>query len=142
MNRAALLAIGLLAFVAAVPASAGGGVPHIVMAQYYEDLEDGQRNNVDAALKGEADKVSAKSGSFRTNGHLSGHISGPGSSKLWYFREHQFVKRVKADLYADGFAQLTIKAVDGAIKRKKVCDLVLEPDPQYGDYASGDCDKL
>lgn len=57
---------------------------------------------------------------------------------------------MKADLYADGFATVIIKAInqetDGDLGvvavTKKLCELNLEPDPQYGDYATGDCDKL
>jgi hypothetical protein len=142
VRRAALL-VALLSLAAATgPASAAGGAPKLVKAEFYEDLEDGPRYNVDAAVKGDAGKVTARSGSFRTNGHLSGHISGPGKSRVWFFREHQFVKRVKADLYADGFATLVIKVSSDAGSVKKLCELNLEPDPQFGDYASGDCDKL
>lgn len=148
MRRAAILCVAL-AGLGATSFAAAADRPHLVRAEFYEDLEDGPRNNVAAVVKGEADRVSARSGSFRTNGRLSGHVSGPGNSKVWFFREHQFVKRVKADLYADGFAQLTIKVIDeetdgdaGAVSiLKKVCDLRLEPDAQFGDYASGDCDK-
>ena len=142
MTRPAFVLVLVAVALAAAPASAGGGGPKLIKAEYYVDYErTGYVYNVDAAVKG-ADKVTAKIGSFRTNGHLSGNISTTGPGKLWFFRERQFVKRVKADLYADDFATLVIKAASDAGNVKKLCELNLERDPQFGDYASGDCDKL
>ena len=143
MKRAALLALAaVVACVAAAPTAAAPGAPKVLEAEYYEDLEDGYRYNIDATIRGDVEKVTAKSGSFRTNGH-SGHIGEGGRDKTtWFFRERQFVKRVRADLYADGFALLTIKAINDAGVTKKLCELNLEPDPQFGDYASGDCDRI
>jgi hypothetical protein len=50
---------------------------------------------------------------------------------------------LRADLYADGYATVIIKARNGAIKRKKICAVELRRiDPQFGDYASGDCERI
>ena len=152
MTRTArIAAVCVLAVTAAaVPSATASAAPNILEAEYYEDLEDGYRYNVSATIRGEVDGVTAKSGSFRTGGH-SGHIGEGGRDKTtWFFRERKFVKRVRADLYADGFAVVTITAInelmhgDHAVIEitKKRCELRLEPDPQFGDYATGDCDKV
>jgi hypothetical protein len=141
MRRWAVLAIAILGLVAAVPAIAAPGAPKILEAQFYEDTEDGYRYNVNAVVRGDVDKVTAKSGSLRTNGH-SGHIGVPGQNKsTWFFREKQFVKQVRADLRADGLATLIVKAINDKGVTKKDCELVLEDDPQFGDFAEGDCHK-
>lgn len=61
MRTLAVCALALFALAgSASTVGAARGSPKIVQAEFYEDLEDGQRYNVDAKFKGEADKVTAR----------------------------------------------------------------------------------
>jgi hypothetical protein len=142
VKRVTLLGISLLALLAAAaPTTAAPGAPKILEAQYYEDFEDGYRYNISVVIRGDVEKVTAKSGSLRTNGH-SGHIGVPGRNKTtWFFREKRFVKRVRADFEADDLATLIVKASNDKGVTKKACELVLEHDPPLEDFAEGDCHK-
>ena len=144
MKRAAILAGAcVLAGAFVLPALAVPGGPHIRQFEYFEDYEGiGHRYNLSATIKGEADKVKARSGDVAAKGKHSSTTDTDPKGDVWFFRDKKFVKTVRADLYADGFAEVTVKAQEGGQATKKVCELHLEPDPQFGDYASGDCDKV
>ncbi len=116
--------------------------PHILELEYYEDLEDGPRYNVATTIRGDAVLVKAIYDGDKTDGRLSGHISEGGRSSTWFFRERAFVKQLRADLNADGYAEVTVRAAGKTAIVDKLCTLTLQPDPVYGDYASGDCKRL
>ena len=60
-------------------------------------------------------------------------------SKLWFFREHRFVKALRADLEADEKAKVAVRADTGAGTIRAKCKLTLKRDRQFGDFAGGKC---
>jgi len=131
-----------LAALAIAPASAHApGKPHVLALEYYEDLEDGPRYNVTATIKGDAEVVNAVYGSHKYSGRLSHQISPTGPGKSWLFRQRSFVKKLRADLNADGFASVIVTAAGAGGGVIKACSLSLQPDPVYGDYAGGECKR-
>lgn len=138
-----LIACMLIAFPAAAVGLSGAGdaakPPKLIALQYYEDLEDGKRHNVVADLKGKPNRVRAKAGGVKAEGRLSKNIGpGEGNAKSWFFRKKAFVKQVLAEFAADGTARVKVKAGAGAVR--EICLLELEPDPDFGDFAEGDCE--
>lgn len=134
----------------AVPAAATGETkdsaaakPQLTAVQYYEDLEDGKRHNVVADLKGDPERVSAKAGTVKAQGRLSGHIGPGGQVKSWFFRDKAFVKQVLAEFAADGTAAIKIKATNDSGTVRELCLLQLEAgDANFGNFAEGECEKL
>jgi hypothetical protein len=137
----ALVAAALVALIAGVPAAeARAKPPHILEFEYSEDYEGiGRHHNMYATLKGEATRVSARSGKLRSAGKLE-DVAGPQS--YWNFRDRDFVRGLLDDLHADGRASVKVKAVGETRTIRKRCDLLLERDDEFGDYASGDCDRI
>lgn len=140
-NAAPIVLALAVSLIAGLPAAGAAGGPRIAELEYYEDLEDGRRHNVVATIKGNADKASARIGKVRSNGRESGHIGPGGKGKSWFFRERRFVKAVRGALASTGTARVRVKAKLGDDARRKVCTLEFEPDPTFGDYATGDCRK-
>ena len=127
------------AFASAAP-SANSEPTQIRQFQYSVDYERiGHHYDVAAVLRGDAKRVSARLGGLVADGRLSRHISVGGQSKLWFFRQHRFVKALRADLEADERAKVAVRAVtdDGTIRAK--CKLELKRDPQFGDFAGARC---
>lgn len=148
MNNAIalLLAAGVALALAAVPALAtdakrGLAGPRIAELEYYEDREDGYRYNVAARIKGKADKASARIGKVRSPGRESSTISGGGKGKTWFFRSRKFVRAVRGALESSGRATVLVRVRGNGVTQRKRCSLIFEPDPQFGDYAGGDCRK-
>jgi len=140
LGAIALAAIAVLA--AAAPAGGVPGGPHIRQFEYSEDYEGfGYRHSMGATIKGEAERVKARSGSISASGKRSSTSDTDPQGRVWFFRDKAFVKQVRADLYDDGLATVTVKAASDAGSVKKVCELTLEPDDEFGDYAGGPCRK-
>lgn len=138
--RIVLVLIAAIALVAAVAPAAAAKPPHIVEFEYSEDYEMiGRHHNAYATLKGEAKRVSARLGALKSDGRLQ-EVAGPQS--YWNFRDRDFVRSLIDDLQADGLASVKVKAVGENRTIRKRCDLVLERDDEFGDYASGDCDRI
>lgn len=134
----------LAAFAPGAIAARGGGAsskpPHIRQFEYSQDYEGiGRHNSVYATVRGEALRVSARSGAVKADGRLD-PVAGP--SDYWDFLHHTFVRAVLDDLHADGVANVTVKAVGETRTVRKRCELVLEPDEEFGDYAGGDCKRV
>lgn len=141
-----MIAIGAVDATATARAAIGAGgerAPRILGFEYYEDYEGiGNRYNVAATVKGVARRVTARSGSLRTEGELSRRISPTGPGKVWFFRDRDFVSQLRGDLEADGQVTVFVRALGDAGNSRKQCTLVLERDPQFGDHAGGKCRKL
>ena len=140
---ASLSTIAALAPAAATAAPSANAQPtQIRQFQYSVDYERiGHHYGVAAVLRGDANGVSARLGGLVTEGRLSHHISVGGQSKLWFFREHRFVKALRADLEADEKAKVAVRAdtATGIVRAK--CKLTLKRDPQFGDFAGGRCKR-
>lgn len=147
MNKALALAAALaLLALAAVPALGADGErgapgPRLAELEYYEDLEDGFRYNVAARIKGKADRASARIGKVRSPGRESRSIGGGGKGKTWFFRKRKFVRAVRVALETTGRATVTVRVRGKAGRQRKRCTLMFQPDPQFGDYARGECRK-
>jgi hypothetical protein len=140
-------AVGCLCTVAvALPVGAGAAAtatakpPHIRQFEYSEDYEGiGRHHSVSATVRGEALRMSARSGTVKADGRLD-PVAGP--TDYWDFRDHDFVRALLDDLHDDGTATATVKAVGETRTVRKRCSLLLEPDPEFGDYAAGDCKRV
>jgi hypothetical protein len=144
MRRSLSVAAALVA--AAVPAAVATAgepkakPPHILELEYSEDYERiGRHHNVYATVKGDAGRVTARLGELRSQGKQQ-EVAGPQS--YWNFRDRNFVRGLIDDLQADGRASVKVKAVGENRTVRKRCDLVLERDDRFGDYAGGDCDRI
>ncbi len=121
-------------------AAAGPRPPHIRQFEYSEDYEGfGRHHLVFATVRGEALRLSARVDGARAAGRLD---AAPGASDYWDFRDHDFVRALVDDLHDDGVAVVTVKAVGEATTVRKRCQMVLEPDDEFGDYAAGDCRRV
>lgn len=144
-----LAAVALMPFAGATAATAARAVEHahqpprILELAYYQDYEGfGNHQNVTATIIGDATRVTARSGGLRAAGRLSRRISPTGRGKSWFFRDHGFVHALRADLEADGIATVVVEAAgEGGLTRKR-CTLELERDPDFGDSANGECERL
>ena len=138
---ASLSTIAALAPAAATAAPSANAQPtQIRQFQYSVDYERiGHHYGVAAVLRGDANGVSARLGGLVTEGRLSHHISVGGQDQLWFFRQHRFVKALRADLEADEKAKVAVRAdtPTGTIRAR--CKLTLKRDPQFGDFAGGKC---
>jgi hypothetical protein len=136
-----VLAVSLFA-TATASAPANSARPHILDLQYYEDLEDGPRYNLTATIKGDPADVRIRMGGRTAVGRLSHQISPSGQGKSWFFRHRVFVRAVRDKLERDGSATLDVGAFSQSASTIKRCTLVLQPDPVYGDFAGGDCQRV
>ena len=140
MRLAAGTAVAALGLLVAAAAPAQAKPPHIVELEYSEDYEQiGRHHNVYATLKGDARRVTARLGELRSEGK---HEDVAGPQAYWNFRDRDFVRGLIDDLQADDRASVKVKAVGSNRTIRKRCDLVLERDDRFGDYASGDCDRI
>ena len=145
MRRFLMSVVALAAVLLVVVPAAGApkdNRPHLIALEFYEDLEDGQRYNLVATVTGQAEIVEAKVGPRVSGARLSRNIGPEGRGESWFFRKRGFVRVVREDLYSDGYAKLKVGVVAGRHVVIKTCELILEPDPVYGDYASGDCRRV
>ncbi len=135
-----LAALVVSAVAGAAAVAEPGSPPHILEFEYSEDYEGiGRRHNAYATIKGPAERVTARVGGRSAEGRFD-NAAGP--KDYWDFLDRRFVRRLLDDLRSDGVASVKVKAVGETRTVRKRCDLVFEPDDQFGDYAGGDCDRI
>jgi hypothetical protein len=138
--RAPVAVVAALAALALAAHADAGNQPRILEFEYSEDDEMiGRHHNMYATLKGDAERVVARWNGERSEGKFD-DVAGPQS--YWNFRDRDFVRGLLDDLHADGAAVVKVKAVGATRTVRKECSLTLEPDAEFGDYATGPCRKL
>lgn len=111
--------------------------------QYSEDYEGiGRHNEAGAIVTGDPTRVRARAAGMRAELRLSGHIRPQGRGRFWIADDRAFVKALRLDLEADGFATVIVRAVGAGGPVRKSCALDYEPDPEFGDFAGCKCRRL
>jgi hypothetical protein len=137
--KGAAVALAAVAAVSLAAPAVAGNAPHIREFEYSEDYEMiGRHHNMYATIRGEAERVVARWDGVRSEGKLD---EAAGRTAYWNFRDREFVRGVLDDLHADGAAVVKVKAVGTNRTVRKRCALTLEPDDEFGDYATGPCRK-
>lgn len=143
MRLRLIASLGLAAVIAAlamVSASARGtSVPHIHEMQYGTDTEARPFRNLIVWIKGGGHDTTVK-GLFGDEKASAKLIAFGPMGRGWSFGDRSFVRSVRDSLVSTGTADVIVKAVgETGQTRVKLCSLVYEPDPVFGEAGEGEC---